>query len=312
MDKSFINLCFSSILVYNYLLNYKGGFDLSIKFLINDFYDKLSKTEKKIADYILKHIEEIKEFTSAELANNAQVGQSSVIKFIKKIGFQGFTDFKIKLSEELASQKAMKPLFLHNNISSADTIYEATKKIAYSHINSIEETTSRISYNHLNKVIDLLEGSKKVVIVGVGASSLVGKDFQHKLTKVGKLVLHDLDPHVQITQAVTADSDDLILAISHSGETKVVIEAIIAGRKNGAGIVSITGSKNNSISALSDISLYTVAVEDFLRSSALSSRIAQLTLIDALFIGLIKRDHVKLMDYITESSSVLRKLNSIK
>ncbi len=285
---------------------------MSIKFLINDFYNKLSKTEKRIADYILNHIEEIKEFTSAELANNAHVGQSSVIKFIKKIGFNGFTDFKIKLSEELASQKAMKPDFLHNNISSADTIYEATKKIAYSHINSIEETTSHISYNHLNKVIDLLETSKKVVIVGIGSSSLVGKDFQHKLTKIGKLVLHDLDPHVQISQAVTADSDDLILAISHGGETKVVIEAIIAGRKNGAKIVSITGSRNNSISALSDISLYTVAVEDFLSSSALSSRIAQLTLIDALFIGLIKKDHTKFMDYITESSRVIKKLNIIK
>lgn len=285
---------------------------MSIKFLINDFYNKLSKTEKRIADYILKHIEEIKEFTSAELANNAHVGQSSVIKFIKKIGFNGFTDFKIKLSEELASQKAMKPDFLHNDISSADTIYEATKKIAYSHINSIEETTSNISYSHLNKVIDLLETSKKVVIVGIGSSSLVGKDFQHKLTKIGKLVLHDLDPHVQITQAVTADPDDLILAISHGGETKVVIEAIIAGRKNGAKIVSITGSRNNSISALSDISLYTVAVEDFLSSSALSSRIAQLTLIDALFIGLIKKDHRKFMDYITESSKVIKKLNIIK
>lgn len=285
---------------------------MSIIFLINGFNDKLSKTEKKIADYILDHIEEIKEFTSAELAKKAHVGQSSVIKFIKKIGFHGFTDFKIKLSEELAGQKAMKPNFLHNDISSNDTLYEATKKIAYSHVSSIEKTTSHISYDHLNKVIDLLDTSKKVIILGVGASSLVGKDLQHKLTKIGKLVLHDLDLHVQVTQAVATDQDDLILAISHGGETKVVIEAIIAAKENRAKVVSITGSKNNSISALSDISLYTAATENFLSPSALSSRIAQLTLIDALFIGLIKRDHVKLMNYINQSSRVIEKLNTMK
>lgn len=283
---------------------------MSIAYIIKGINSKLSKTEKKIAEFILENTTLVKEITSADLAKRAGVGQSSVIKFIKKIGFEGFTDFKIKLSEELATKKIIKPEFLHNNISLDDSICEATRKISFSHMKSIEETIHELSFETLEAVINKLEKAEKIIILGIGASSLVGKDLQHKLTKIGMVALHDLDFHVQVTQAVCASSKDLILAISHSGESRVVIEALKGAEKNKASVVSITGSEKNSIASLSHINLHTVNVEGTFRSSALSSRIAQLTIIDALFIGLLKRDYIKPKEYIERSRKIISKLNS--
>lgn len=283
---------------------------MSIRLLIEQLSNRLSKTESKIARYILDNIEEIKEITSAQLAERADVGQSSVIKFIKKIGFDGFTDFKIRLSEELASKRPLKPDFLHNNITLDDSLYEITKKISYSHIESIDATTNNLSFTTLERVVDTLDRARKIVIMGVGASSLVGKDFQHKLTKIGKIALHDLDAHVQVTQAISSGKGDVILTISHSGETSLFIETLKSIGKNGADLISITGSERNSIGDLSHINIPAVATEDFIRSSALSSRIAQLTILDALFIGILKKNHESGLEYIDRSRKIIKILNS--
>lgn len=287
-----------------------GGSRLSIRLKIEQFNNKLSKTEEKIADYILKNISEIKDITSGELAKRSGVGQSSIIKFIKKIGFNGFTEFKIRISEELASKKISKPDFLHNNITADDSASEVIKKISYSHVESIEATTSNISYDTLDQIVEILDNANKIIILGIGASSLVGKDFQHKLSKIGKMAFHDFDTHVQATQAINTGVGDAVITISHSGETSIFIETLNAIKDNGSKTISITGSDNNSIAKSSHLNLCAIATEDLIRSSALSSRIAQLTIIDSLFITLLKRNHSNALEYIESSKNIIKTLNN--
>lgn len=285
---------------------------MSIRFKIKSTINDQSKTQKKIGKYILENIYNIKNLTSTELAKNIGVGQSSIIKFINVIGFNKFSEFKMTLSEDLGKENIKEDVFFHNDISLDDDLDEATKKIAYSHIRSIEESVDHISFEVLDKAIEKLLNAKKIILLGIGASSLVAKDFQHKLEKIGKIALHDSDYHVQITQAICAKKEDIILAISHSGETNIIIETLKEIKKDGIPVISLTGKKNNSISKLSNINLYTKATENIFRISALSSRIAQLTLIDILFVGILKKDHVKPLEYIKRNKKIISRLNNKK
>ncbi len=289
---------------------------MNIQLRIQQEEDRLSKTDIRIADYVLAHRDEVKSLTSTEFAQRITVGQSSVIKFIKKIGFTGFTDFKIALSEELAREKNPKEQApygaLHNNITLEDSIETIASKISYNHIRSIESTLTHILDSDMlqtvDTIIDHLDKARKIVILGIGASSLVAKDFEHKLTKIGKIAIHDLDSHVQVTHAISVNSQDVILTISHSGETELFIETLKAVEKKSITRIAITGSKVNTISKLSDLNICTVASENFIRSSALSSRITQLTIIDMLFIGLLKRNYQSGIEYIEKSHQVVRGL----
>lgn len=284
---------------------------MSIRFKIKSTIDDQSKTHKKIGKYVLENMYNIKNLTSTELAKNINVGQSSIIKFIKIIGFNKFSEFKMSISEDIGKENSKKHV-LHNDISLEDSLYQASKKISYNHIKSIEESINHLSFEVLEETIEVLLNSKKIILLGIGASSLVAKDFQHKLEKIGKVVLHDSDYHVQITQAICAKKGDAVFAISHSGETNIIIETLKEVKKGTATIISLTGKKNNSISKLSHINLYTKAVENFFRISALSSRIVQLTLIDILFVGILKKDHVKPLEYIERNKKVISRLNKKK
>lgn len=280
---------------------------MSVRFKIKSTINKQSKTQLKIGQYILDNIKEIRSFTSTELSEKIGVSQSSIIKFIKIIGYTKFSDFKVSLGESLG--KVKESGILHNDISIEDSLEEASMKISYSHIRSIEESIESICFDTLEQVIDEMANAKKIIIIGIGASALVAKDIQHKLTKIGKAVLFDLDYHVQITQVICADKGDLILAISHTGETPMIISALEEIKEDGPTIVSLTGNKDTSISNLSHLKLYAIAIETFFRTSAMSSRIAQMTMIDTLFIGLLKKDYVKAIEYIEKSKKVVGKLN---
>ncbi len=290
---------------------------MNIQLRIQQAGNNLSKTDQRIASFILSNRKTVKALTSSEFASHVAVGQSSVIKFIKKIGFNGFTEFKIALSEELAREQSSHNSTpygaLHNDITLEDSLETIASKIAYNHIHSIENTLQATTLpkklKTLDTIIDHLDKAHKIVILGMGASSLVAKDLEHKLTKIGKIALHDLDSHVQITHAISASEKDVILTISHSGETELFIKALQAVKERGAKLIAITGSPHSTIAKLSDLTITTVASENFIRSSALSSRITQLTLIDMLFIGLLQRNYTRGTEYIEKSRQVVRGLS---
>ncbi len=273
---------------------------------INNF----SKTEAKIANYILDNLEEVKATTSSKLAENIGVGQSTIIKFIKKFDNCGFTEFKLKLGEELAKNKLKSPS-LYGDITTKDSIEEISKKLSQNSIGAINLTLENLDFNQLNKSIELLDKAKKIVILGVGASSLVAKDFFYKLSKVGKIVFHDFDPHVQLTHTTTLCDEDLVIAISHSGESREIILGVEKAREHKAKTISITKVGNNSVSDRCDINLHSIATEDIFRSSAISSRIAQLFIIDILFIGLIQKEYDGSSKSIFESRDLIKRLNEI-
>lgn len=272
---------------------------MKLKFINKQVYDKLSKTDIKIANYIEKNPDKVRTLTSSKLALDIGVGQSSVIKFIKKIGYAGYTEFRVKLG--MRGNK----IGVHKNISLDDTSLDVVNKVVENHLESLKETRDNLDVEMINSVVELISNSRRVVLLSLGASSLVAKDFQHKLTKIGVTCLHDLDTDVQLTQVITSTKKDLVIAISHSGETSHVIKGASLARDMGVEVVSITGSSMNTLSNLTKNKIFTIPSDDIFRSSALSSRIAQLAIIDILFIEILK-GRPKALKLIDESRRVIK------
>lgn len=270
---------------------------MSCLFKIKNSMNNFSKSEKKIAEYILNNSEYVKTITSTQLAEASKVGQASVIRFVKKIGFKGFSEFKIKLNQELAALTDKKNI-LHSSVTLQDSIEEITKKIAEDSIDSINITQQNLKETELKKAVKLLKNAEKIILIGMGASSLVAKDFSYKLSKIGKVAIHNTDSDVQLTNVINSNKKDLIIAISQSGEKKEILKSLEEAKKNKTPVIGITGKAGSSIEEYSDITLYSYAHEGLLRSSPMTSRITQLFLIDSLFVGLVQSNPDEILSLI--------------
>lgn len=278
-----------------------------IKKLILSFNDKLTIKEKEIAEYILENMNEVLKMTSAELAKRAGVGQSSVIKFIKKIGFNKYGYFKIQLSKELENEKIYKiKETIHSQIYVDDSLENIATKTLNEITKALEKTIGNIDYRYFETVIELIKKSKKILIIGSGMSSIVARDLEMKFIKINIEAVHYESSHIQLMRLATMDSKDLVIAISHRGETEDVIDVIKKAKKKNINVLSITSIGKNTVSDLSNYNLKIISDENIFRSSAISSRMAQLILNDIIFLRLTQEDYEKAKNYIEESRELIK------
>lgn len=259
---------------------------------ISNIRSQLSPSELKIADYILACPEQVAHFSSQELAQQADVSQSSIVKFTQKIGFKGFTAFKLAVSEDLGRKHAIKTDNvgdLYNGIGRDDDLETMAKKLAQEKINSIVETTQALDNATLARVLDVINQAGRVQLVGIGGSALTAKDLWYKLLKIGVTTLFAQDSHVQISIAQTLGPGDVQLVVSYSGASRDVLAAAELAKRNGATLIAVTSFRNTPLRQMADMVLDTVADENELRISSISSRTAQNTITDILFLGLVQR-----------------------
>lgn len=275
--------------------------------LILSLKKDMTQKENQIAEYILENMNEILGLTSVELATRIGVGQSSIIKFIKKIGFNRYNEFKIQLSKELESEKIYKAReTIHSQIYVDDTLENLANKTLNEITKALEKTVGNIDYKYFENVIELIRKSKKILIIGSGMSSIVARDLEMKFMKIKIESIHYESPHMQLMKLATMDREDLVIAISHRGETGDVIDVIKKAKKKNITILSITSIEKNTVASLSDYNLKIISDENIFRSSAISSRMAQLILNDIIFLRLTQEDYGKTKNYIEESRELIK------
>ncbi|MCX2779225.1 SIS domain-containing protein [Microbulbifer thermotolerans] len=268
----------------------------------------MSNHERRIADYILANIEGVRSLSSKNLADQVGVSQSSVVKFSQKLGFRGYTDLKLSLTEALA-RTSLLPKVIHGDIAVDDQLGTVAQKLIARKTVSLNETLAVNREALLLESVNLLAEADRIVLAGVGASSLVAKDFAFKLMKLGKSVLAESDTHVQIANAATLGKGDLVFAISESGLTREVIRVAETGLKRGAEVVSLTRFSRNPLVDIARVNLYCVADEAGARSSSILARTAQHMVTDLLFILVSQRDEraKDLFERSREAVEVLRR-----
>lgn len=273
---------------------------------ISEGLNQFSNTEKKIADYILNHAELIPNMTTKELAAKADVSDASVIRFAKAIGIGSFKTFKITLAQELAVTEEYITDF--SIIRKKDSPYELFQKVVHVNKNAIESVVESLDKKELENAITALRKARKIVFYGVGGSSIAAMDALYKFTKLGFEVEFNPDFHYMISKIPHLNHEDVFVAISVSGQTKDVLELMQFAKNKGATILAITNINKSLLYKNADIRLATPTVEQDFRIGSITSRMAQLTIIDSLYVSIFNMIGENVVDYYHEARNEIVKV----
>lgn len=276
-----------------------------IENIIKSMENCFSDSERTIGAYIVKNKEKIGEITSTELAKKVGVSQSSIIKFIKKIGFTGYVAFKLQLERDLENKKKLSENKIHSDIDLEDSLEEVTKKTLAETIEALNSTVGVIDYKNFETIIEKIRESDRILIIGAGMSSIVARDLELKLMKIKMDTVHYESKQMQLMKLSTMNEKDLVIAISHRGETQEIIDVAKIAKDMNICVISITSVGKNTLSSLSDYNIGVVSKESIFRSSAISSRMAQMIILDSIFLRLIQKDYRKAKEYIDKSKKIV-------
>ncbi|APX73224.1 MurR/RpiR family transcriptional regulator [Companilactobacillus allii] len=251
----------------------------NITILLQSYYDHLSSSAKKIADYLLSNPDIDSSLTINDLAKQTGSSISTISRFAKSIGFNNFQQLKLSL---LTSTQTFDTPF--KEINANDTNLTVTKKIFSANVSTLDSTLKIITEDQLDKAVDIINNSQVIALFGLGASSVVAQDGYHKFLRSDKTPLFASDYHMQLMMATTLKPNSCAILISHSGENKDILEIAKNLRKNDIKIIGITSYGNSSLSKIVDVSLLSVSEETNYQNEALHAIIAQISLIDTLFV----------------------------
>ncbi len=277
-------------------------------FRIRQRYPSLAQSDRKLAEYLLENPASALELSSQQLAEQAGVSQSSVVKFAQKLGYKGYPALKLAVSEALASAPSPHSVAVHNAILGDDPLRMVGEKLIKENMASMHATLDINSEEKLLESVNLIREARRVLLVGIGASGLVAKNLSWKLMKIGINAVAEQDMHALLATVQAMSSDDLLLAISYSGERKEINLAVEEARCAGASILAITGFTPNTLQQRATHCLYTIAEEQATRSAAISSTCAQNMLTDLLFMALVQQDLEHAPNRIRHSEELVRKL----
>ena len=237
--------------------------------------------ERVVLDYLIENKAVLKNFNVEKIAAAAYTSPASVVRMCKKLGYNGFKDFKIDFILANAKVEIPENTEYKDVILAKDSNYG--KAVIQNNIRILEETLKLHDQDALHKAANYIMKARKILIFGKGSSYLVCKDLEMKLRRINKFCIAQGESHEQLVDASFINSNDVIIFISNSGTTKEIISAALLAKDNKAKIISVVKLGTSLLAELSDIVLYTSSLEGEFRSAAMTSRISQLAVIDALF-----------------------------
>lgn len=269
---------------------------------------QLSQSGRQVADWIIENATQAAYMTSQQLAAEAEVSQSTIVKFTQRLGFKGYSEFKLALSEEIGRNQAMESAPLHSGIFADDPQAVIAQKLIKAKTEAMFQTTNAISFDACNQAVQWLNEARTVQIVGIGGSALTAKDLSYKLLKLGITSLTEQDSHVQIAVARTLTERDVQICISFSGERKEILVAAEAAKEQGAKVIALTAPNRSRLRQIADMAFDTIADEIENRSSSIASRSAQNVITDLLFISLVQLRDETARQMISDISSDIRQI----
>lgn len=266
----------------------------SIEIRTREMFDSLTPVGQRIAAFFLEDVNRVFHMPIARLAEASGASQVAWVRFSKSLGFYGLKDLKKELFSEMKYEANSQPVIketLYADISGANTVSEMAESVCMSGVKAIEETLRLADENTLTQVAEKMIKAHSIKLFGIGASALVAEDFYNKLLRIGKAVVFCRDNHIQLTYAANLTPRDVALFISYSGCTTEVVEMLDIAKARGATVVTITRFGRLPLVKKSDFALFTACPEVNPRSGAMSSRIAQLIVVDMLYTIIANMDY---------------------
>ncbi|MCT2401470.1 MurR/RpiR family transcriptional regulator [Novosphingobium mangrovi (ex Huang et al. 2023)] len=261
----------------------------------------MAKSAQRIAEFILERPEDIVGMSVTELSEATGVSEGSVINFCRSIGLSGFQQMKLSLAQEIVQPVQ----FIHEDLDRADDMETVCRKVFHSGIQALRDTLSVLDADALARAVEAVRSAKRVEIYGIGSSAPIAEDTHYRMLRIGLNARAVTDSHIQAISASRCDPDVAVITISHSGATHETVVTTKLAKEAGARTIVVTNFARSPIQAYSDIVLFTMARETRFRTEAMTSRIAQLCVIDALIAGLALADYDHATDVLKKTFDVL-------
>ena len=264
---------------------------------IADNQHKLRKSEAKVASYVLANANDVIKMRIVDLAANSEVSEPTVIRFCRALGFDGFQSFKLQLAQQLG----MGSVYTQFAVDDNDTVTDLRNKVFDTTVGSLLTVRGELNADVLEQAISTISNARRVEFYVFGASGSVAADAQHKFFRLQLSTAAYTDPHIQHMSAIALESDDVVVAISQSGETQALLQSVHLAREAGAKVIGLA-PENTSLSKQCSIPIYVNMEEDLQSYTPVSSRIAHLVVIDVLATGVARhrkpllKEHLKRLE----------------
>jgi RpiR family carbohydrate utilization transcriptional regulator len=255
----------------------------------------------RIADFLTKNAAAVVHMSVTEVSERCGVSEGSVVKFCQQLGARGFQQIKIAIARELVQPVQ----FIHEDLAKNDDLNTVTRKIFSSGLQALQDTMKALSIEELSRAISAIHKANRVEVFGIGSAAPIAEDANYRLLRIGIDSRVSVDSHQQAITASLCTAKSTVLTISHSGSTLETLEATRLAKGAGATTIVITNYGRSPILKHADIVLNTLAKETRFRSEAMTSRIAQLAIVDALIAGLALVDYTRSVNTIKRTFEVL-------
>jgi DNA-binding MurR/RpiR family transcriptional regulator len=261
---------------------------------ISGLLPSLSPAEQRVARLVVADPADAARRTITDLATAAETSEATVIRFCRSVGMDGYPQLRIRLAAE-AARRVEPPdaRVVGGDIPPGADLAQIIATIAFNDARAVEETAEQLDPAVCEQVVEAIGAAGRIDVYGAGASGFVASDFQQKLHRIGRTAFYFPDVHTALTSAALLGRGDVAVGISHTGTTSDVIEVLEQAHARGATTVALTNFPRSPITEVADHVLTTAARETTYRSGAMASRLAQLTVVDCLFVGVAARNRAK-------------------
>jgi len=271
-----------------------------IRARIEGMQGSFTPTEKRIVELLLGSPEAVRELSIAALAGQAGVSEASIVRLARKLKLKGYPELRLALAHD-AGRRSLSQL--HEDVTDGDEAAQILQKVVAATHTTLDDTAAVIDRTALVTAVNELRQARTINFIGIGASGVVAQDAQWRFLKAGFACWSLTDSGSALSRTAALGPGDTVVAISHSGRTREVVLAAEEARRRGAFVVGITQFGQQPLVAHCDVALFTSSRETAFRSEAMASRIAQLVIVDSLFVAVAMSRYEEVSDRLDAARS---------
>ena len=247
---------------------------------------QLTPLELQVVDTITSREDLTEETSIKQVATDASVSEAMIVKIAKKLGFSGFRALRGGLVEYKQSDVAN----LYSEISPDDSSASIIQKVFRTSMQALEETIAILDIEAFDRAAETMYRAINRDFYGIGGSAQIARDVAHKFLRIGmRATVYD-DAHMMLMSASVLKPDDAVMVFSHSGATTAVLDALKLARKQGARTIAVTNYAESPVAEAADVVLCSTSRGSPLLGENAAARIAQLNILDALYVSIAQRD----------------------
>ena len=251
---------------------------------ISELNDTFTKSERALADHIVRDADSVVMKTITELAGESDsFSTASITRFCKKIGLSGYSELRLELAKEMATDNARRQIVADGE----NLVPGLVSTVVDASASAINDLKYVLSDDIIKKAVHEILSASSITLAGIGASALVAQDLRQKLLRLGIRSLFDADQDVVKGTLSSGRSKDLLIAISYSGTTRETLDAVNIAKENGMRVLAMTKKGDNPISEQADVTVPISENEALLREGATLSRLQMLVAVDMIYRALI-------------------------